>query len=119
MAMMLGGKSMTVALISGKAYYENGTCVFSGEQGRNRFELRANAIRPVMAPVRPTAISTGIARLTAKCRVICTGKRALWLNEQGLCFPPRSLPALTVSASAALSRETLQDTSFAIRRWHR
>lgn len=36
--MVLGGKPMSVTLKN--AYYENGSCIFRGENGRNRFELR-------------------------------------------------------------------------------
>ena len=40
LAIVLGGKALTVTLQPGPAYLENGFCVLRGENGRNRAELR-------------------------------------------------------------------------------
>lgn len=50
LAIVLGGKPMSVALQPGPAYLENGFCVLKGENGRNRVELRGKCDRTRFGP---------------------------------------------------------------------
>jgi hypothetical protein len=50
LAIALGGKPMTVSLLPGPAYLENGFCVLKGESGRNRMELRGKCDRTHFGP---------------------------------------------------------------------
>lgn len=43
LSVVLGGKALSVTLKPGAAYFENGTCVVRGENGRSRLELRGFA----------------------------------------------------------------------------
>lgn len=47
-SMTLGAKSLTVAMTN--AFHENGTCIFKGENGRNRFELRGKCSPTAFGP---------------------------------------------------------------------
>jgi hypothetical protein len=50
LAIVLGGKALTVTMQPGPAYMENGTCVLKGENGRSRFELRGKCDTAAFGP---------------------------------------------------------------------